>query len=130
MRASSLPGRRGEKTLNRNPKVYLDPPPNYPLLYPKYPLLGGRRALLGALGGPGKHSTLNPQTPKGHWGVPGRPTSPEEKPRLESKADGNVRAEAGSSPWCLVENGAMDPYTGPCIIPNDSLHNPFPHSLL
>ena len=24
----------------------------------------------------------------------------------------------------------MDPYSGPYIIPNNSLHNPFPHSLL
>ena len=24
----------------------------------------------------------------------------------------------------------MDPYTSPYIIPNNSLHNPFPHSLL
>ena len=24
----------------------------------------------------------------------------------------------------------MDPYSSPCIIPNNSLHNPVPHSLL
>ena len=32
--------------------------------------------------------------------------------------------------WCLVGNGGMDPYSSPYIIPNNSLHNPFPHSLL
>ena len=26
--------------------------------------------------------------------------------------------------------GEMDPYRSPYIIPNNSLHNPFPHSLL
>ena len=31
------------------------------------------------------------------------------------------------SPWCLVGNGGMDPYSSPYIIPNDSPHNPFPH---
>ena len=32
--------------------------------------------------------------------------------------------------WCLVGNGGLDPYSSPYIIPNNSLHNPFPHSLL
>ena len=35
-----------------------------------------------------------------------------------------------SSVWCLVGNGGMDPHSRPCRIPNSSLHNPFPHSLL
>ena len=35
-----------------------------------------------------------------------------------------------SSPLCLVGNGGMDPYSSPyIIIPNNSPHNPFPHSL-
>ena len=35
------------------------------------------------------------------------------------------------SVWFLVRNGGMDPYSSPYIIPNsNSLHNPFPHSLL
>ena len=33
------------------------------------------------------------------------------------------------SVWCLVWNGGMDPYSSPYITPNNSLHNPFPHSL-
>ena len=32
--------------------------------------------------------------------------------------------------WFLVRNGGMDPYSSPYIIPNNSLQNPFPHSLL
>ena len=32
--------------------------------------------------------------------------------------------------WFLVGNGGMDPYSSPYIIPNNSLHNPFPHSPL
>ena len=32
--------------------------------------------------------------------------------------------------WCLVGNGATDPYSSPYIIPNNSLYRPFPHSLL
>ena len=35
-----------------------------------------------------------------------------------------------STPWCLAGNGGVDPYTSPYIIPNNSPHNPFPHSLL
>ena len=30
----------------------------------------------------------------------------------------------------LVGNGGMDPYSSPYIIPNNSPHIPFPHSLL
>ena len=40
------------------------------------------------------------------------------------------RIKPRSSVWCLVGNGGMDPHTSPYIIPNNSLHNPFPHSLL
>ena len=29
-----------------------------------------------------------------------------------------------------VGSGGMDPYSSPYIIPNNRLHNPFPHSLL
>ena len=32
--------------------------------------------------------------------------------------------------WFLVGNGGMDPCSSPYIIPNNSPHNPFPHSLL
>ena len=32
--------------------------------------------------------------------------------------------------WCLVGNGGMDPYSSPYILPKNSPHNPFPHSLL
>ena len=35
---------------------------------------------------------------------------------------------AAFSVWCLG-NGGMDPYSSPYIIPNNSPHNPFPHSL-
>ena len=31
--------------------------------------------------------------------------------------------------WFLVGNGGMDPYGSPYTIPNNCLHNPFPHSL-
>ena len=34
------------------------------------------------------------------------------------------------TPWCLVGNGGMDPYSSPYISPNNSPHNPFPQSLL
>ena len=34
------------------------------------------------------------------------------------------------SPWCLVGNGGMDPYSSPYIIPIDNPKDPFPHSLL
>ena len=33
-------------------------------------------------------------------------------------------------PWCLGGNGGMDPYSSPYIMPNNSPHSPFPHSLL
>ena len=36
---------------------------------------------------------------------------------------------AKTTVWFLVGNGGMDPYGSPYIFPN-SLHNPFPHSLL
>ena len=36
----------------------------------------------------------------------------------------------GSSVWCLVGNGGMDPYSSPYITPNNSPPNPIPHSLL
>ena len=32
--------------------------------------------------------------------------------------------------WCLVGNAGMDAYSRPDILPNSSLYNPFPHSLL
>ena len=35
-----------------------------------------------------------------------------------------------NSVWCFVGNGGIDPYSSPYIIPSNSLHNPFPHSLL
>ena len=36
-----------------------------------------------------------------------------------------------TTPWCFVgNNGGMDPYGSPYIFPNNSPHNPFPHSLL
>ena len=51
----------------------------------------------------------------GFWGCPGGFT-----------AQGSVtRFPCGlSSVWCLAENGGMDRYSSPYIIPNDGLHNP------
>ena len=39
-------------------------------------------------------------------------------------------AESVVAGKALAANGEMDPYSSPYIIPNTSLHNPFPHPLL
>ena len=45
------------------------------------------------------------------------------------QGDGALCAMSHYSPWCLVGNGGMDPYSSPYIIPKSSPHNfipPFP----
>ena len=52
-------------------------------------------------------------------------------PRRSTKDSGLLGGCADSfPPWCLVGNEGMDPYSSPYIVSNNSLHNPFPHSLL
>ena len=39
-------------------------------------------------------------------------------------------SKVNSFVWLLVGNGEMDPYSSPYIIPHNSPHHPFLHSLL
>ena len=49
--------------------------------------------------------------------------------RLLSESKAFAILEQPHAVWCTVGNGGMDPYSSPYIIPIDSLHTPFPHSL-